>query len=270
MTDISFSKFFYPDTNILVMIAEDLSKWRPLQNFLHKNDLCIALSEGQIPELSDFTHLHENLGTLLSAVPAIITKTHEDILDQEIKSFPEIIAPDIIGGYANENFGTNILQKNLSAEKLSLVREQQRASSHLMKKNLEELMSNFPPKDDGKYYEDQADDFVWAYVLQLLAETHPEFIKQFRDNASAFTFDPFRYLSLRAYVIFYKHCIHRKKAVPSDFGDLFHLNTIPYCDAVVIERDLCNVLNHIKKNHSILSNIIIKNIDFFEDWSLEE
>lgn len=252
------------------MIAEDLSKWRPLQDFLNENDLCIALSEGQILELSDFTHLHQNLGTLLSAVPTIITKTHEDILNQEVKSFPEIIAPDIIGAYANENFGTNVLQRNLSSEKLSVVREQQRASSLLMKKNLEELMPNFPPKDDGKYYEDQADDFVWAYVLQLLAETHTKFIKQFRDNDSVFTFEPFRYLSLRAYVIFYKFCLHNKRVVPSDYGDLFLLFTIPYCDSVIVERDLCNVLNHIKKNHSILSNIIIKNIDFFEDWSLEE
>jgi hypothetical protein len=252
------------------MIAEDLKKWSPLQDFLHKNDLCIALSEGQIPELSDFTELHQNLGTLLSAVPTIITKTHEEILDQEINSFPEVITPNIISGYVNENFGTDIMQKNLSSKPLSIARKEQRESALQMQKNLVELMPNFPPKDDGKYHEDQADDFVWAYVLQLLAETHPTFLTQFRDNASAFTFEPFRYLSLRGYVIFYKYYLHRKKSNHSDFGDLFHLNTIPYCDVVIVERDLCNVLNHIKKNHSILSNIIIKNIDFFEDWSLEE
>ena len=268
MIDISFSKYIYPDTNILVMIAEDLSKWRPLQDFLHNNDLCIALSEGQVPELSDFSHLHQNLGTLLSAVPTIITKTHEEIIDQEVQAFPTIIRPDIIGGYANENFRTNILQKNLSSKNLSIVRKQQRDSALLMQMKLEELMPNFPPKADGKYHEDQADDFVWNFVLQLLAETHPRFITQFRDNASAFTFKPFRYLSLRGYVIFYKYYLHRKKAVQSDFGDLFHINTIPYCDVAIVERDLCNVLNHIKKNHSILNKIVIKNVDFLDEWSI--
>ena len=129
MTDISFSKFFYPDTNILVMIAEDLNKWRPLQDFLRKNDLCITISEGQIPELSDFKELHQNLGILLSAVPTIITKTHKEILDQEIKSFPEVITPNIIGSFANENFGTDVLQKNLSSKSLSRARKEQRESA---------------------------------------------------------------------------------------------------------------------------------------------
>lgn len=251
-----------------MMIAEDLTKWKPLQDFLYKNDLCIALSEGQIPELSDFPDLRFNLDTLLSAVPTIITKTHEEILDQEIHSFPDMITPNIIGGYANENFGTNILQKNLSSKALSKARKEQRETSLLMHNRIVELMPNFPPKDDIKYHEDQADDFVWAYVLQLLAETHPAFLNQFRDDATAFAFEPFRFLSLRGYVIFYKYYLHRKKSVPSDFGDLFHLDTIPYCDVAIVERDLCNVLNHIKKNHSILKKQVIKNVDFFGEWAI--
>lgn len=270
MANSTFSRFIYPDTNILIIIAADISKWRPLQDFLHKNNLCIALSEGQIPELSDFKHLHENLGTLLSAVPTIITKTHDDILDQEVQNFPEVITPNIVGGYANENFGTDILQKNFSSAALASARKDQRKSANLMRINLEKLKSNFPPKPDGKYYEDQADDYAWAYVLQLLAQSHPDFVSQFRNNASAFTYEPFRYLTLRSYVIFYKYYLHQKKVLPSDFGDLFHLNTIPYCDVVIVERDLCNVLNHIKKNHPILRNTIIKNVDFFDTWSLED
>lgn len=250
------------------MIAEDLSKWRPLQDFLHEHDLCIALSEGQIPELNDFKHLHENLGVLLSAVPTIITKTHDDILNQEVQNFPAVITPNIVGGYANDKFGTDNLQRNLSSETLASARKDQRRSATLMRTNLEELKSNFPPKPDGKYNEDQADDFVWIYVLQLLAQTHPHFVIQFRDNASTFAYEPFRYLTLRSYVLFYKYYLHQKKALPSDFGDLFHLNTIPYCEVVLVERDLCNVLNHIKKNHQILRNTIIKNVDFFDTWSI--
>lgn len=249
------------------MIAKDLTKWRPMQDFLHNNDLCIAISEGQIPELNDFSDLHQNLGTFLSAVPTIITKTHEEILDQEINSYPEIITPNIIGGYANEFFGTDKFQKHLASTDLSKARKEQRDFALQMKKRLESLKSNFPPKEDGKYQVVQADEFVWNYVVQLLAETHPRFLTQFRDNASSFSPKPFRYLSLRGYVIFYKYYIYGKDVNPSDFGDLFHMNTIPYCDYVIIERDLCNVLNHIKSNHTILESITIKNVEFLESLS---
>lgn len=33
-----------------------------------------------------------------------------------------------------------------------------------------------------------------------------------------------------------------------------------------MERDLCNVLNQIKKNEDVLDHTVIKNIDFISKW----
>ena len=136
-----------------------------------------------------------------------------------------------------------------------------------MPARLAELKKNFPPQEDGTYGEDQAEEFVWAYVLQWLAKLQPAFLEQFKQDASKLAFEPFLSVSMLGYVIFYKYYIHGKAPTLSDFGDLFHLYLIPYCELAVLERDLCNVLNHIKKNHSILDHTVVRNVEFLSDWS---
>lgn len=251
MVDITFSRFLYPDTNILGIIADDLTKWKPLQDFLHGNDLCIALSPGQASELSDVGRLHQKLNTILTTVPTIITKTPDEILEQEVNLYPEVRKANIVGGYLNEFFMTDRLEEFLSSDDLAAARLSQRETSLQMPSRLEELKQNFPPRDDGTYDVDQAVEFVWIYILQWLSPLHPSFLSQFRENASDLNIRPFLSLAIMGYVIFYKYYIHGKDPIPSDFGDLFHLFVIPYCELAILERDLCNVLNHIKKNHTI-------------------
>ena len=125
MTDLSFSRFFYPDTNILRFIADDLSTWRPLQDFLHSNDLCIALAGGQASELSDVGKSHQDLNTVLTAVPTVIAKPMEDILDDETSLYPQVRQANIVGGYLNEFFLTNRLEEFLSSSELASARATQ-------------------------------------------------------------------------------------------------------------------------------------------------
>ncbi|HEX8633125.1 MAG TPA: hypothetical protein VF703_03125 [Pyrinomonadaceae bacterium] len=53
--EISFSRFIYLDTNILSILAKDQSQWRPRQDFLYRNKLCVAVSGAQVAELSSDT-----------------------------------------------------------------------------------------------------------------------------------------------------------------------------------------------------------------------
>ena len=76
----------------------------------------------------------------------------------------------------------------------------------------------------------------------------------------------FRSIQLFAYFVYYQYYLDNR--VPkeiSDFGDLFHLFYIPYCKMVIIERDMCNILNKIKSHGQILSNVNVRNIDFFKE-----
>src|SRR6267142_5655748 len=59
--EISFTRFAHPDTNIISIVCRDLGLWRPLDDFLRANDLCLGISGAQVAELSDAKHLHESL-----------------------------------------------------------------------------------------------------------------------------------------------------------------------------------------------------------------
>jgi hypothetical protein len=125
------------------------------------------------------------------------------------------------------------------------------------------LKKNFPPSREGKYTKNQADDFARGQIFQWLAYDHRDFLEKVSSNIE--NFQPGIFLSIRlySYVIFYKYYLGQRDPIrPSDFGDLFHLFSIPYCEIAVMERDLCNVLNQIKQNHDVLDSTEVFNIDF--------
>ena len=41
---------------------------------------------------------------------------------------------------------------------------------------------------------------------------------------------------------------------------------IPYCELAIMERDLCDTLRQIKRNHTVLDSTEIRNIDFLNEW----
>jgi hypothetical protein len=131
-----------------------------------------------------------------------------------------------------------------------------------------ELKSNFPPSKTGKYTRQQADEFAWMMVIQWLASTHRDFLASFQNDIESFHPKVFLSLRLLAHVIFYKYYLgQREPNRLSDFGDLAHLVSIPYCELAVMERDLCNVLNQIKRHQDTLKSTVVRDIDFLKDWS---
>lgn len=264
--EISFSRFVYPDTNILSMIASDLAKWRRLQNFLYRHDLCIAISAAQVAELSEVSLLHADLNTLLTAVPSVLTKPPNIILDEEVKSYPHRRTNTLVLYPLNALFGKEDFAQFLSSPKLIEARKQQRMSAKQMRLRFESLKPNFPASESGRYTWEQAEEFTWMITVQWLADTHPFFLQRFKQKASDFNAEVFLSVQLFGYAIFYKYYLHSKQPELSDFGDMFHLCTIPYCKLAILERDMSNVLNHIKSHHKVLDGVVVRNVDFFRDW----
>ncbi len=81
--EISFTRFAHADTNILSNVSKDPTLWRPVQDFLHSNDLCLGISSAQVAELSQAKHLRESLNVLLTAVPSVIIKAADKVLSED-------------------------------------------------------------------------------------------------------------------------------------------------------------------------------------------
>lgn len=265
--EITFSRFAHFDTNILSTLAKDKSLWRPLQEFLHSNDLCLAIGSGQIAELNSDDRLHEPLNDLLTFVPSALIKTHEVILDEEVKSHPHKRIDTLFQYSLNALLGKPDFGNYLSSPELTEARNEQKQTSQTWMQRLFSLKSNFPPSKTGKYTREQAADFAWIITIQQLRDKYLNFLEQFKNDVGEFHADVFLSVQIFGYVTFYKYYLTEQQPKQSDFGDMFHLHAMPYCKLVIVERNMCEVLNQIKKNSNILNGVVIRNIKFLKDWN---
>ncbi len=51
----------------------------------------------------------------------------------------------------------------------------------------------------------------------------------------------------------------------SDFEDLHHIGSIPYCCIAIVEKDMCSILNQIRRNENALLDTEIHDIAFIRD-----
>jgi hypothetical protein len=267
MTEYSFSRFVYFDTNIVSHFAKDESLWPKLFDFLKDNDLTMGIGAGQIAELSDAKRLHRNLVRFFVSVPTGIVKNWYQILAEEVEAHPDRRSDTLLMYPLNaillEEDGFEKLIRFLSSKRLTKARNDQLRHARQVAKRHDELKKNFPPKPSGSYTQKQGDEFAQAQVFQWLSYDHRQFLQQFQDDIKGFHPETFLSVRLFGYVIFYKYYLgQRQPKRLSDFGDLFHLFPIPYCELAVMERDLCNILHQIKSNHTILESTDVQNIDF--------
>jgi hypothetical protein len=271
MTPFTFSRFAYFDTNIISNLAKNQSLRDSLSAFLVEHDLTLGLSTAQVVELADARKLHTSLVALFLSVPTALLKTWDAVIAEEVEAHPRRRTQSLLMYPVNamllEDGGIGRLYGLLSSEPLAKARRGQLLYAQQMEARLTRLKNNFPPSKSGKYVRKQSDKFADYQVMQWLVEDHRGFIEAMQADISSFHPEVFLSIRLFAHVLFYKYYLgNREPKKLSDFGDLFHLFYIPYCELAVMERDLCNVLNQIKRNHDILENTSVKNIDFLSQW----
>jgi hypothetical protein len=261
--------FIYLDTNMYSHLTRHYELWKPLSEFLKSQRLKLAFSDANLVELADVPDQHNVIIEILLQVPTIIAKSLETIITEEVEAYPQRRTASLaLFDISLRNDGRELLQRLFSSPHLRHSRAQQLTDAKQMSVRHAALKSNYPPSGSGKYTQRQSKEFADFQTFQLLAQQHRGFLLEFHAQQKVPATNTFLSLRLFALVNFYSYYLGRRKPKKqSDFGDLFHTFYLPYCDYVVIERDLCNILSQIKRHHDILSSTKITNIDFFEDWN---
>ena len=254
-----FSRFAYLDTNILSILTQDTKKRQSLSNCLHRCNMAIAVSTAQVVELSPAKRLHRGLEELLGSLPSVLTKPPDVILEEEVRSYPNRRTSNLTLVHLSTVNGMSILSQLLSSTK---AREEQLSDAKQMKSRLDIVKANYPKSRNGKHSRAQAEDFASKITYQWVGQVHLPFLKQLRDNKAEFKAEVFRSIHTFAFYLFYKHYMKEREVRLSDFGDLFHMATIPYCKLAIVEKDMCNILNQIKSHHKILCEVEIEDIRF--------
>ena len=61
---------------------------------------------------------------------------------------------------------------------------------------------------------------------------------------------------------FYRYYLHKRAPDGNDYGDLIQTVPIAYCRLAVVENQLCDELNHIKRGGEALHHTRIRNIEW--------
>jgi hypothetical protein len=268
--EVTFSRFAHFDTNIMSECAKDRSLWPRLEAFLFDNDLCLAIGEGQVMELSSDDRLHAPLDEMLKTVPSAIIKTHDVILDEEVEAHPERRTATLLRMPITRLTNPDFVQF-LSSPALQSARAQQRLGSQQWAKQVVDLRPNFLPNKAGRYTPEQASSFAQIITLQQLQERHGEFLRCFTGRGHQINYEVLKSAQIFGYVTFYKYYVAgRQPQPPNDHGDIHHLHALPYCKLVVTERNMCEILNQVKRNSNVLDGVAIKNISFLREWTWVE
>lgn len=269
MTEYTFPQFIYFDTNIMSHFVKNEQMWPKLFGYLRESELTMGVGGGQVSELADAKSLLTDLARFLISVPTGIIKNLDELIAEEVISHPSKRSDTLLmyplNAILSEEDGYANLLQFLNSKDLADARKDQLSHAKLMGARHAKLKSNFPPSKSGKYERSQVEDFGQAQVIQWLSFDHRDFLETMQKDIDLFHPEVFLSIRLYAYVIFYKYYLgQREPRKLSDFGDLFHLFALPYCDIAVMERDLSNVLGQIKRNHDVLESTEIFDIDFLE------
>lgn len=257
----------YFDTNVYGMVAEAPDCWNAIRSYLLDNDLFLGLSEGDILELHDAHRLRAELAQFLCSVPSVLIKLADTIVAEEVAAYPKgrteslVLGP--ISGEMLQPDCVHLVKSFFDRKRISNARSQQRQGMPTFKQRAQNIARCCD--ELGLHTEDDAAIYAPVIVAQWLGKNHADFLTGFRGRVDQFRGDLFKSLWLFGLVQYYVYRLHKRRPLDTDFGDLHHVFSLPYCQLVVMEKYLCQVLNHIKRNDKVLANVEIRDIDFVRD-----
>ena len=258
----SYSGYVYLDAKMIGLVVEHPQWYLPLFNFLFKNNLCIAFSDALLVDLSKTMRKHDEFNTLFTILPSAKTKSFQAVIEEEVNSYPKIRTDTLLLSPTSSEVGKQTISNWLISDEINEARRNQLLYAENIKQHLELVKSNFPPSNHGKYTRGQAEMFAWLITVQWLRKSHPNFMKKLINNKRLLKAKAFPSIQLFGYYVYYRYYLdNRQPSSISDFGDLFHMFYFPYCKLIILERDMCSILNKIKLQSKMLDDVKVTNMD---------
>jgi hypothetical protein len=191
----------------------------------------------------------------------------DQVTDLEIENYPSMWRmrwlPSLV--FFDKN-NSSFLETLANDDRFIKSREEHRQFGHDHFMSLEQFKENYPPGNGESYTPDDVGLFAWGNAMDYLSRHFPAFLRPFLNGTSSFEAELLPTVYMRSLLLFYKYYIHDQSPIESDFMDFAHVSYAPYCDVYVTEKNVCNVLRHIKKSGAALSNTRIVHItDFLKE-----
>lgn len=246
--DIAASRYLL-DTNVWSALTSSSKALKGFLQWLDENDNIAGMTIFTVFELSRAGKLLSGVDRLLtSAAPRVfIPLLYDELLSLEMSEYPaevELLWNPISS--FEEADGVRFLSSISSDARFVDKRQEFLEFGHTRFVNLKDLKKNFPLDQDGTFSPDDAELFAWATTLDFLLRYFPQFLLPFKGNLKSFDTKKLKSIHVRSLFLYFKYYVHGQSPTESDFIDFAHVSYLPYVDTYVTERNVLNVLSHMK------------------------
>ena len=265
MIDLNGKKYklLLCDTNIISgFLKEKKTVGKGLLNLMLNNDYLLCISFTGITELYNCNDLFDELFKYIPFIPFLILKNFNQLLEEEINNYPNKINIDpVCFSFKAFQKGDYYIQaKNIFYTEPIKSRLKEENDIELKNDILKSVLGwiNGYPKPNNGYKKKDIDLWVELVLYKKLIEVNKTFIE---NNIDKLDHNYFLSWKMIAYLTFYKFYLNNKKPVVSDLGDILMSANFPYMDAIIVEKNIKELVRQIQIKHNFVEHLELLDIN---------
>ena len=255
------------DTNIIRYLIEHPEKWTAFSRHLTENKRFLCISFVQLLELQKLPQYHNGFLQFLSVTPSIVFKWWRQILREEIFYYPATTKVNPILGFVFDGvIETTSDRIELKSWLESSIFDKMWGIFEETKQQYMPVLS-WLPATSPKPYANKDLDFTlhnYGFVLGEVGDIDSDFLSDLKNTKELKT-ELFRGSNIRAAYTYYRYIKNGMSPQKSDIGDIHQTFYMPYCDEIIIERSMHDLLYLLQKDKGLLDQISIRMISFVRD-----
>jgi len=255
------------DTGIVSEVIKNRHDERnALVKLMTSVDMIPCISIWSILELRSKPELYLEFLNLFSVIPFCLTSSPYDLLQEELKNYPDPSVVDPIAftfsmfkkdPQADLSRFMGKLFKDRGVRNAELTWRQKWKSESL--ESILALRSNFQPK--GKRFSaDDASRFIREGIPQYIAGQAPSWTKRFLHSNQGFNPHAFPSVKMSFYTVFYRFYAENREPEIPDVFDILISNVTPYLDMVITEKFQAEIFRKVKNRDPFLDHVRIESI----------
>jgi hypothetical protein len=225
---------------------------------------CYAIQTiGELKRAKDlFYDFFEYLFPLLS----FMMKNYNQLLEDEIRCYPSINNEKPFLFFFDPlraDFNKKI-KEHFESDKMNEFFKNEIKDTPDTLESIKQAILEWPPK--GKQYtRKEIEDWAQLVVWKKIIEINKDFVFHQKNKLNhIIDYKKFQSWLIISYVMFYRFYMNRDRIPkPNDLNDILITCSLPYVDAIIAEKDLCEILRQIQSKHNFVKHLEIMNLKDF-------
>lgn len=260
------------DTNALSEFTKPGDGFRSFFSWSSEPPVFIpCFSAFSILEMRRRTDVYERFKEVFQVFPCVLLKSHEQLLDDEVRSYPDPsgINPILLGFSLLGGDGMDIdlvLDRTFEDESVRGQEQYWIDGREAIVEGISALVPNFPPEEET-YGRAEVQQFIETAGFSQIVMRQADFATQMvKVKKQAIDVNAFPSLKATSYAVWHKFYADRnRKSAVSDAFDIIIASAIPYMDAVITESHLAESLRKTQRIDGFIDHVMIHTLRDFRN-----